>query len=238
MSTANPASYAGTTTGLSALTTVHLAMIAVFAVLAILAIWYGVRLRARRKAGEAEIAERNAVVERDVAPPTDAPVAGETVEDRLPEEVGRMRAPPTEPVRDAEPVREAEPVQEAVREPDPVVEPSPLADEPIAAAAPMDASPASLAADLDTPTPAPAPAAPDYRLTDLKGLGPKVAARLAELGIDSVDALAALTDEQAAALNAQLGPFAGRMERDRWREQARLLAAGDRSGFEAAFGKL
>ena len=228
MSSANPASYAGTTTGLSALTTVHLALIAAFAVLAILAILYGVRLRARRKAGEAEIARRNAMVEHAVAPPTAAPVAGETVEARLPEEVGRISAPPARPVRAPDP------------EPDPVAEPSSLADEPIAAAAPMDASPASLAADLETPTPVPAPAetAPAYRLTDLKGLGPKVAARLTELGIDTVAALAALTDDQAAALNAQLGPFAGRMERDRWREQARLLVAGDRTGFEAAFGKL
>jgi hypothetical protein len=28
------------------------------------------------------------------------------------------------------------------------------------------------------------------------------------------------------------------MERDRWREQARFLAQGDRAGYEAQFGKL
>ena len=223
MSTADPSSYAGTTTGLNALTTVHLCLIAV---LAVFAIWWGVRLRKRRKAGEAEVRERNETFAEPTAPPTDAPAQGETLERRLPEEVGRVApAPAPAATRPAEP------------EPTP---PSRLADEPIAAAAPLDASPAAVAADLDAaPVPAPAPAtSAGYRLTDLKGLGPKVEARLVELGITSVADLAALSDADAAALNPQLGPFAGRMERDRWREQARLLAAGDRAGFEAAFGKL
>ena len=42
----------------------------------------------------------------------------------------------------------------------------------------------------------------------------------------------------AAALDAKLGTFSGRMGRDRWLEQARFLAAGDKAGFEAVFGKL
>ena len=50
--------------------------------------------------------------------------------------------------------------------------------------------------------------------------------------------LASLDDDAAAALDAQLGNFAGRMARDRWIEQARLLTAGDRAGYEAIFGKL
>lgn len=230
-------SYADSSAVLGTITTLHLAIIAVFAVLAILAILYGIRLRARRKAGEAEVVARNEVVERTVAPPTEAPSAGETVEKRLPEETGRIARPALDTPA-ATPPRPAEPAPTPPAE-EPAPQPSPLADEPIAAAAPMDASPATIAADLDTPAAsAPAEAAPAYRLTDLKGLGPKVAARLSELGIDSVAALAALADADAAALNAQLGPFAGRMERDRWREQARLLAAGDRAVFEAAFGKL
>ena len=115
----------------------------------------------------------------------------------------------------------------------------PLADEPIAAAAPLDATPASIAAD----TPSPAPAAPSadpgaQPVSLLKGLGPKIAARLAELGITRVDQLAWIDDAEAAELDAQLSPFEGRMERDRWREQARLLASGDRAAYEAQFGKL
>lgn len=86
---------------------------------------------------------------------------------------------------------------------------------------------------------APAPAATEARpLTLLKGLGPKVAARLADLGVTSIDALAARSDAELAALDAALGPFAGRIARDRWGEQARLLAARDVAGFEARFGKL
>lgn len=234
MTTADPSSYAGTMTGLNALTTIHLVLIAIFAALAVFAIWYGVRLRARRKAGEAQVAARNETFAEPTPPPTEAPVAGEVVERRLPEEVGRVAAvTPT-----SAPVPPPTPSPTPVREPEAAPEPSRLADEPIAAAAPLDASPAAIAADLDGAPAAEADTAPGYRLTDLKGLGPKVEARLAELGVGSVAALAALSDDEAAALSAQLGPFAGRMERDRWREQARFLAAGDRTGFEAAFGKL
>lgn len=219
MTSADTTSYADSSAVLGTITTVHLIIIAVFALLAVLAIVWGIRLRARRKAGEAEVREHNETVERKTPLPTKAPVAGDVVEDRLPEEVGRVApTPPPAPAPEPE-----------------APEPPRLADEPIAAAAPLDASPAALASDMEA---APAASAPAYRLTDLKGLGPKVAARLEELGVTGVADLAALSDADAAALNAQLGPFAGRMERDRWREQARLLATGDKAGFEAAFGKL
>ncbi|TPG40362.1 hypothetical protein EAH79_10505 [Sphingomonas koreensis] len=91
--------------------------------------------------------------------------------------------------------------------------------------------------DAPAPTPAPHDGA-RLPLTMLKGLGPKVAARLAELGVHHVDQLAALSPAEAGALDAQLGTFSGRMARDRWIEQAQLLAAGDTAGFEAQFGKL
>ena len=75
-------------------------------------------------------------------------------------------------------------------------------------------------------------------MTRLKGLGPKAAALLAERGVGDVAALAALPDAEAAALDADLGAFSGRMAKDRWHEQARLLAAGDVAAYEATFGKL
>ena len=97
-------------------------------------------------------------------------------------------------------------------------------------------------ADMPDLPPLPAVSSPtaatDQPLTLLKGLGPKAAARLAELGIASVDQLAALSPGQIADIDAQMGSFAGRISRDRWIEQARLLATGDIAGFEAAFGKL
>lgn len=79
--------------------------------------------------------------------------------------------------------------------------------------------------------------APDD-LRRIKGLGPKVAAQLGQLGIVRFEQLAALDADAQAALDAQLGPFAGRMTRDRWIEQADLLARDDIAAFEAQFGKL
>jgi predicted flap endonuclease-1-like 5' DNA nuclease len=75
-------------------------------------------------------------------------------------------------------------------------------------------------------------------VTMLKGLGPKVAARLGELGITTVGQIAALSPAEAETLDADLGSFRGRMTRDRWIEQAKLLAAGDTARYEATFGKL
>ncbi len=107
--------------------------------------------------------------------------------------------------------------------------PEPL-DETIAELAPEPAA---------TTAPSPSPvAAASQPLTTLKGLGPKAAARLGELGVTSVDQLAALSPDRIAAIDADMGSFAGRIKRDRWVEQAKLLAAGDVAGFEAAFGKL
>ena len=97
-------------------------------------------------------------------------------------------------------------------------------------------------------TPLPSPATPvataaasdggALALTTVKGLGPKVAAMLAERGITRVDQLAALSPDEASALDLQLGAFTGRMARDRWIEQAKLLAAGETAAYEAEFGKL
>ncbi|WP_448662232.1 hypothetical protein ACG3SL_16380 [Sphingomonas sp. CJ20] len=117
--------------------------------------------------------------------------------------------------------------------------PAPLADEPIAAAAPLDASPAALAASDPAPVAAPEPAADaGDDLTRLKGVGPRLAERLNALGITRFAQLAALAPEDAAALDAQLGNFQGRLQRDRWIEQAGFLASGDVAGYEAVFGKL
>ena len=75
-------------------------------------------------------------------------------------------------------------------------------------------------------------------LDRLKGVGPKFAARLQELGITRYDQLAGLGDEELARLDDRLGPFRGRLARDRVAEQADYLARGDVDGFEEKFGKL
>lgn len=91
----------------------------------------------------------------------------------------------------------------------------------------------------DAPAPAPAAAeGPADDLRQIKGLGPKLVALLASLGVTRFEQIAGWSDEDIDRIDAQLGAFAGRIRRDNWVEQARFLAAGDKAGFEAKFGKL
>lgn len=203
--------------GTSVITTMHFAIIGVLAVLALLAIAYGMRQKRRRRQADQAVAEHNDLVEATADP------AG--IVDA---------APPARPVAAPTPVSDPVEPAPAPLAAEPIAAPAPLDDEPIAAAAPLAASPAGEAASAPASTIGYA----DAPVTILKGLGPKVALRLSEAGITTVRHLAALDDDEAARLDAQLGSFAGRMSRDRWLEQARFLAAGDKAGFEAVFGRL
>lgn len=206
------------------LTTIHLAWLVVFAVLVVIGLIYGARLKRQRRDAQ-KIDEQRIEAAQDA--PADPKLV--TTDDSRHEKVTPTSAPSAEH-RDAVP-RARESAESSA-------EPAPLAEEPIAAGAPFDASPATMADPTPAPLPSAANDAADAPVTTLKGLGPKVAARLGELGITSVGQIAALDDAQADALDAELGTFRGRMARDRWIEQARFLAAGDRAGFEAVFGKL
>lgn len=75
-------------------------------------------------------------------------------------------------------------------------------------------------------------------LTRIKGVGPKLSTVLAQLGVTSFAQIAAWTEADLARIDSQLGSFSGRPQRDKWVEQARLLAAGDTAGYEGQFGKL
>ncbi|HEX2624581.1 MAG TPA: helix-hairpin-helix domain-containing protein, partial [Sphingomicrobium sp.] len=79
--------------------------------------------------------------------------------------------------------------------------------------------------------------APDP-LTQLKGVGPKMAALLNERGITRFDQIAKLSPEQVASLDESLGAFRGRFSRDRIVEQSDYLSRGDTDGYEQKFGKL
>jgi predicted flap endonuclease-1-like 5' DNA nuclease len=79
---------------------------------------------------------------------------------------------------------------------------------------------------------------PPDELIMLKGVGPKMVALLNERGITRFDQIASLSPGQVEALDASLGAFRGRFERDRIVEQADYLARGDTAGYEAKFGKL
>lgn len=117
-------------------------------------------------------------------------------------------------------------------EPAPVPAP-PLAKEPATA-------PVSKAIE-DTPAPPPASdagaaASADDDLRQIKGVGPKLATLLRAEGITSFAQIAAWTEADIAAIDAKLDRFAGRIERDQWVEQAKLLILGDNDEFSAKFG--
>ena len=79
---------------------------------------------------------------------------------------------------------------------------------------------------------------PPDNLQMLKGVGPRLAAQLNAEGVTRFDQLAGLGPTEVAMLDARMGAFAGRIERDRLVEQACYLARDDTDGFEAKFGKL
>jgi len=100
------------------------------------------------------------------------------------------------------------------------------------------------AQEVDNAQPAAVEAAPidaaigSDDLTRIKGVGPKLSARLAELGITRFAQIAAWSDDDLLRIDGMLGAFAGRPARDNWVAQCRFLAAGDVAGYEAQFGKL
>lgn len=79
---------------------------------------------------------------------------------------------------------------------------------------------------------------PPDNLEIMKGVGPKFVIRLHENGVTRFDQISRLTDNEVSILDDKMGPFKGRLRRDRVVEQANYLARGDTDGFEAQFGKL
>ncbi|AKM09343.1 hypothetical protein [Croceicoccus naphthovorans] len=75
-------------------------------------------------------------------------------------------------------------------------------------------------------------------LSRIKGVGPKLLTMLGDMGISRFDQIAAWSDDDVQKIDGQLGRFAGRIDRDDWRAQAKYLAEGDTAGYEEKFGKL
>ncbi len=93
------------------------------------------------------------------------------------------------------------------------------------------------ASDGDAPSPfLTAPWGDIDDLMRLKGVGPKLNALLGELGVFHYHQIASWSDGHVTIVDERLGSFRGRIERDRWREQARLLAEGKLDEFEQRFG--
>jgi predicted flap endonuclease-1-like 5' DNA nuclease len=65
---------------------------------------------------------------------------------------------------------------------------------------------------------------PSEDLKQIKGIGPTLERQLNELGITTIRQLADLKQDEIDRINASLA-FAGRVERERWIEQARQLLA-------------
>lgn len=208
-STASTTTAPANRTPMDDMTTFTLILIAVLAAVVIVAMVVGMRLKRRRQAGIAEFErEEEAELERRRS--------------------GQVVAPP--------------PITPTMDEPQPAVPAAVPLDQGLS---PAGAVPKRTADGASSPEPV-APSIPSATtpqtdtaaLVQLKGLGPKVAAMMADAGVTSLAQLAALSPGEQAALDARLGSFQGRMARDRWVEQARLLASGDRAGYETAFGKL
>ena len=189
-------------------------LIGIGVILAVLVIWWGAKKRRQRVAAERELVESGGV--RD-----DNSSVAEADVTPVPPAAAVAPPPPSPaiepvvaaPVAPALPPLEPEPTPTVATPPRPVAEPEVTR-----------AQAASISSGDD--------------LTQMKGVGPKLATRLNELGVRRYADIAALDPAAAEALDAQLGSFRGRLIRDRWIEQARFLAAGDRAGFEAAFGRL
>lgn len=111
----------------------------------------------------------------------------------------------------------------------------------IAPAARVDFAPAPVVAApvVSDDRPAIAPAiGPAQQLRAIKGIGPKLGTLLTGLGITRYDQIAGWSDADIAEVDRFLGSFSGRIVQDRWVEQARLLAVGDRDAYVATFGAI
>ena len=231
-------------------TVIALIAIAILAALVVAGMVWGQK-KARERHRVEEAAEARAEETGTALPPASPPPPLASDAALPPEEPQpRVEAPEAEAIREVAPSpapAPPPPAPLAARElapepiPAPVIEPeteTKLASEIPAEPEPVAPDDAPAAADAPPAPVAPPEIASALALTTIKGLGPKVAAMLAERGITRVDQLAALSAEEPGALDVQLGAFTGRMGRDRWLDQAKLLAAGDTADYEAEFGKL
>ena len=91
------------------------------------------------------------------------------------------------------------------------------------------------------PLPFPTNIGPEVVPDDLlliKGVGPRLARTLMQMGITHYAQIAAWSPADIDAVDARLGPFSGRIVQDNWVAQARLLDSGDLDAFEARFGAI
>jgi predicted flap endonuclease-1-like 5' DNA nuclease len=56
--------------------------------------------------------------------------------------------------------------------------------------------------------------------------------------VTSLEQIATWSAADVTEIDSKLGAFAGRIKRDNWVDQAKLLSAGDIAGFEKKYGSL
>jgi len=76
----------------------------------------------------------------------------------------------------------------------------------------------------------------DDDLTKINGIGPKLCALCNGMGVRRFDQIAAWGASDVAEVDGYLGSFKGRIGRDDWVEQAKLLAGGNESEWQSRFG--
>ena len=113
-------------------------------------------------------------------------------------------------------------------EPAPAPEPTP---EPVVAAAPVTAAAAPSGAG---PRIAAAVGAPDD-LKRIKGIGPKLEKLCNSLGVTRFDQIAAWTQADIDEVDPYLESFRGRISRDDWVGQAKILASGGTTEFSGRY---
>jgi len=74
-------------------------------------------------------------------------------------------------------------------------------------------------------------------LKEIKGVGPKMEGLLHSMGFYHFDQVAAWTADEVAWVDANLEGFKGRVSRDKWVEQAKILAAGGETEFSKKVDK-
>lgn len=202
------------------ITTVHLIAGAIGLLLGLLLGWliWGRGVKRYREASaqlaraQAEIEESRAErarMERELASARDQIRPLSDEVDRLRREQ-RRRAEPVAPVAPTAAPVEAVPVETA---------PAPAINE-------------KLPTFLDAPRGQP----DDLRM--LKGVGDRLQAKFNSIGVFHFHQIANWTPEEVRLVDAKLDQFRGRIERDQLIEQAKLLAAGRITEYEARFGKL
>ena len=145
-------------------------------------------------------------------------------------------APAASPAPSPVPTPRAEPAASATAAPPPA--PAPKA-EPAAGAAGLGGAGAAVGSAVAEESEA-AQTRPEGAddVTRLKGVGPKLAAQLNALGVTSFAQIASWSEADIDRIDDQLGRFKGRIRRDDWITQAKLLASGDTAAYEERFGKL